>query len=344
MVRGWIVLFLWGLYGMAAQSEEAPSLSYSFFGMGQERPYYSESLSNFGGQSFKSEFDSSGLIQSSGGFTQINPAWGFEIITSSTLLPKETEETWEFTGFGVVQTDNTTLSQNTLTINGIHFPFSDGQKMVFGIRYQNIAFSRFNFDGTDNTDALNDALLAPGNDPEYDRLLAIVQAFVADVNNDPENGIPDPDNANALIVDDQGRLITSVAELKAAKGLDPSTQQGVIFEDASTISAMIGYAYDSYFVKSDEGWRWRTGLNVGLPLYLSVLNTNNNLTLTETLPSGYDMTIYVGGGYQFSKEIGLLMSIEYVYAERGKLQKENVFLPDNEFSSINTVAQVYWAF
>lgn len=325
-----------------AQEKDQPSLSYSFFGVGQENSSYSETLKNFGGQAFKSQFDTSGLMQTSGGFTQVNPEWGFEIITNSTLLPEESKETWDFTGFGVVQTDNTTLSQNALTINGVYFPFQDGQKIQFGIRYQNIAFSRFNFKGTDQIDALNDALLA--NDSEYNRLLGIINGYVADVSNDPANGIPDTGNANALIVDEDGRLITSAAELKAARGLDPETQQGVIFEDASSITFTAGYGYDSYFDSQEPGLRWRAGMQIGLPVYLSVLNTNNNITLTETLPSGFDASLYVGAGYQFSKEIGVIAMLDYVHAQRDKIQAGNVYLPTNEFTSTNLTTQVYWAF
>lgn len=325
-----------------AQEIEQPSLSYSFFGVGLENSSYSETLKNFGGQSFKSTFDTSGLMQTSGGFTQVSPEWGFEIITNSTLLPEESKETWDFTGFGVVQTDNTTLSQNALTINGVYFPFKDGQKIQFGVRYQNIAFSRFNFQGTDQIDALNDALLA--NDSEYNRLLGIVNSYVSDITNDPNNGIPDTDNANALIVDEDGRLITSAAELKAARGLDPETQQGVIFEDASSITFTAGYGYDSYFVSQEPRLRWRAGMQVGLPIYLSVLNTNNNITLTETLPNGFDASFYVGAGYQFSKEIGVIAMLDYVHAQRDKVQAGNVYLPTNEFTSTNITTQVYWAF
>jgi hypothetical protein len=328
-----------GYCSLALSAEsEPPSLSYSFFGIGQERPIYSESLDNFGGQKFESEFESTGLMQVSGGYTQINKQWGFEIITSSTLLADETQEEWNFTNYGTVQTDNTTLSQSTLVINGVHFPFNDNHKLTFGIRYQKIAFSRFDFKGTDNTAALNTALLA--NDAEYNRLVDVINNFVGD----PSNGIPDPANGNALLVDDSDRLITSVDELTAARGLDPETQQGVIFEDASSLVVSAGYGLDTYFTQPEQGVRWRAGAQVGIPLFLSVLNTNNNITLSENLPSGFDVSGYAGIGYQFSKEIGVILQADYVYSERDKLQEGNIYLPKNEYQSLQITSQIFWAF
>ncbi len=336
-----IGLLLFSSFMAFANEESEPKLSYSFFGIGQERPIYKESLNNFGGQKFESEFQSTGIMQTSGGYTQVTPQWGFEIITSSTLLAEETTEDWEFSSFGVVQMDNTTLSQNALVINGVYLPFDDGQKIQFGIRYQKIAFSRFNFEGTDNVAALNDALLA--NDTEYDRLVVLITDFVSG-GGDVSLGIPDPTQSNKILVDEDNKLITSLDELTAARAFDPETQQGVIFEDATSMSAMVGYGFDSYFESQDVGFRWRGGLQVGIPLYISVLNTKNNITLTETMPAGYDINVYIGAGYQFSKEIGLIAQYNLLVSQRDKIQDGDVSLPDNEYQSASVSADIYWAF
>jgi len=336
-----IGLLLITSFAAFAEEESNPKLSYSFFGIGQERPTYKESLDNFGGQKFESEFQSTGVMQTSGGYTQVTPQWGFEIITSSTLLAEETTEDWEFSNFGVVQLDNTTLSQNSLVINGVHLPFNDGQKILFGIRYQKIAFSRFNFQGTENVAALNTALLA--NDTEYDRLVTLITDFIGG-GGEVSQGIPDPTDSNKILVDENNKLITSVDELTAARAFDPETQEGVIFEDATSISAMVGYGFDSYFENPDIGFRWRGGVQLGIPLYISVLNTKNNITLTETMPAGYDVNAYIGAGYQFSKEIGVIAQYNLLVSQRDKIQEGDVSLPDNEYQAASVSADIYWAF
>ena len=81
-------------YGPLVAFAEFKNASYSYFALGSEQTNYTESLDQFAGTSFKSDFTSSGLSQSSGGYTSLaeDSPFGFFIATQSTLLAKENEE------------------------------------------------------------------------------------------------------------------------------------------------------------------------------------------------------------------------------------------------------------
>lgn len=327
-----------------SEETEQPSLSYSFFGIGQERPFYQETSTDFANEAFKSEFESTALVQVSGGFTQMTPEWGFSIITTSTLLADESQEDWAFTGYGVVQQDQMTLNQNGLDIQITHMPFDHGQFLTGGIRYQKVSFSRFAFQGTGNIDALNTAIINTlDSDPnsQYSSFKADIEAEV--LNSTNTDGVVDTDSGE-LIRDDQGNLVTTVAELDAAVSLNPELKEGVVFEDATSIMATIGYGLDSYFVSQDPGLRYRAGIQYGLPLYISVLNTDNEQSITENMPAGYDISAYAGVGYQFTKEVGLIFQYQYLKSQRDEIQRGNVRLPNNVFETDSFITQFFWAF
>lgn len=344
------ILFVLAMISIICEANEQDdsSLSYSFFGIGQESIFYQETSSDFAGESFQSDFNASGFFQVSGGFTQFDPSWGFTISTTSTLIPKETTESWSFDGFGIVQQDTMTLTQNKLDLKMSFLGLPHGQFISSGMRYQNIAFSRFNFRGAGNIDALNAAIISTLEaDPtsNYSTIKTYIENYVGDTS----NGIPYPDADGELLQDADGNLITSVDDLTNAVVMRPEETQGVVFEDSTSIVFSLGYGVDSFLNLEHEGLRYRAGIEVGIPMYISVLNTNNDTTLSEYWPEGIDVLAHIGIGYQFAKSVGLLLEYQYAHSERGEIigslsGADEIRLPKNTFQSHNISTQFYWAF
>jgi hypothetical protein len=337
------ILLLSFAINCVADDEKDSSLSFSFFGAGHESLYYQETSSDFANEAFTSEYEASAIVQTSGGFTQISPKWGLFIITASPLLENEEQEEWSFDGYGIVQKNKMSLTQNSLDIQISFMPFDHGQYFTGGLRYQKVAFTRFDFEGAGNIDGLNSAIINTlNNDPnsQYKILKTAIEAAIGAGTN--TTGVLDS-NGNQ-IKNDQGNLITTVDELNAAVSLNPALKKGVIFENASSFMASVGYGIDSYFKSQESGFRYRAGIQVGVPLYLSVLNTDNANAISETLPSGYDITAHLGAGYQFTKEVGVILQYQYLRSQRDEIRDGNIILPNNLFQSNTFLTQVFWAF
>jgi len=332
-------------------SAEFKNNSYSYLGLGSETLSYSETDDNFGGQSFESKFTGSNLVQKSGGYTAIGEQFGFFISTSSTLLSHDAKERWDFEGIGIVQEDNMTLKRTGIDLLGA-FHLQNGHFFNAGLHYKSISFSRFEFSSTDKTEVLNDALFA--NPAVQNQLQTDLDARLTEINglragSNPTACIRDTSMENACIgtIDSiTNQQIVSLTEYWELRKFKPEEAQGVIFEDMTSWSGLIGWGYDSYFIDQSLGMRYKLATRIGTSLYERVLNTENNKSLTRSFGGDWDLHLLAGIGYQFQKEIGLVFTIELNGSHRSKLQvgNENVFLPDNTLWALSPQIAGFWSF
>jgi hypothetical protein len=324
--------------------------SYSYLGLGSETLTYSETDDNFGGQSFKSHFSGTNLVQKSGGYTAIGEQYGFFISTSSTLLMNEGKEEWDFEGIGVAQEDTMTLKRTGIDLLGAYH-LQNGHFFNTGLHYSSASFSRFEFTSTDQTDDLNDAIFSNPNvqaDLQKD-----LNTRLTDINKlretNPTACIGDPSKKNACLgtIDtNSNQQVVTVEEYWEIRKFAPEETQSVVFEEMTSWSALIGWGYDSYFIDQSLGMRYKLAARFGSALYEDVLNTENNKSLTRTFGGDWNAHLLAGIGYQFQKEIGVVFTVELNGAHRSKLQlgNENVFLPDNTLWAFSPQLAGFWSF
>ena len=325
--------------------------SYSYLGLGTETLTYSETDDNFGGQTFKSKFAGTNLVQKSGGYTAIGEKYGFLISTSSTLLTNEAKEQWDFEGIGTVQEDNMTLKRTGIDLLGAYH-FQNGHFLNVGLHYSSVSFSRFEFSETAQTEDLNDALFA--NQGVQNQLQSDLDNRLTEINNlrastNPTACIRDSSKENSCIgsIDpNSNQQVVSLQEYWELRKFKPEETQGVVFEDMTSWSALIGWGYDSYFVDQSLGMRYKLAARVGSAVYENVLNTENNKSLTRTFGGDWDAHFLAGIGYQFQKEIGIVFTLELNGAHRSKLQvnNEDTFLPNNTLWALSPQLAGFWSF
>lgn len=324
----YLTTFIVSLFCTATTYASFENTSYSYFGVGMDYISYQEKTSGFGIYSFESSYTAFAPIQRSGGYTAIDNDFGFFINTASTLIASDKEEEWDINGFGVVQTDTMTVNRSDLQIMGA-YQFQNGHYLSFGGQYHSTKYSRFDFQSTNNTAAFNADIYV--NDPTYLGLLARV-------NNPADNGVQDAD----------GVEITTEAQLREVYSFDPEVQSGVIFEDAVSVSAVVGYGFDSYHLGEKSGWRNMWHFTLGTPLYESVLNTANNRSLTASFSGGVDFQAHIATGWQFNKNVSLLASLEtnYIFRNeiRDKIGSQDLILPENTLHTITPQLSFYWNF
>jgi len=318
---------------------EFKNASYSYFALGSEQTKYSESLDQFAGTSFKSDFSSSGLSQASGGYTSLaeDSPFGFFIATQSTLLAKENEEEWNvtnpFSTSTTVQTDQMSINQAGLDIIAAYH-FKNGYFATMGLHYQKITFSRFNFESTSDTAAFSE--FAIDNSQKYQANLAFLNDWLA--------GDMDPDLA---LKDSSGNAVTTIERLRELKAFVPELEVPVVFENITTFSGIVGIGYDSFFIDRTEGMRYKFNVSIGTPMYLHVLNTKGgggDRSLSESFPGGVDVNANFAAGYQFDEKISVMASLSYNYADRNDLPGATASLPNNTFEAITPELAFFWAF
>lgn len=325
--------------------------SYSYLGLGSETLTYSETDDNFGGQTFESKFTGTNLVQKSGGYTGIGDKYGLLISTSSTLLTNEANEEWDFQGIGVVQEDSMTLKRTGIDLLGTYH-LQNGHFFTSGVHYKDVSFSRFEFLSTEQTEDLNDALFT--NPSVQSQLQMDLNNRLTEINNlrassNPTACIRDSSRENACIgsINNQtNEQEVTLAEYWEIRKFNPEETQGVVFEDMTSWSGVVGWGYDSYFIDQSLGMRYKFAARLGLSLYENVLNTENNKSLTRTFGGDWDSHLLAGIGYQFQKEIGLVFTLELNGSRRSKLQvnNEDVFLPKNTLWALSPQLAGFWSF
>jgi hypothetical protein len=304
---------------------EYENRSFSVFGAaGMQYINYSEKLNNYYGVNMKSTFETVNFVQRSGGYTAVNDTLGFSIISSSTLLSFEDREDWELKGEdGYVQQNTTSLSFQTLDMM-MSYHLQNGWYASAGMHYQKTAFSRFDWTTGNANDAYNATIKDYiTNNPA---MMDVVQQYI-----------------------DQFDDISNEADYFDLIRNDPETNQTVVFEDASNFGAMIGIAYDSYFMKQSSGMRYQFSLEVGTPIYEKILNSSHNGSLERTFGGGLDVTGKLGVGYQFSQQLSTMLLITGLYSHRDKIQEwsnalDSVTLPENTLYAAAAYISVGWNF
>jgi len=323
----------------AGAQAEFKNASYSYFALGSEQTKYSESLDQFAGTSFKSDFSSSGLSQASGGYTSLaeDSPFGFFIATQSTLLAKENEEEWNvtnpFSTSTTVQTDQMSINQAGLDIIAAYH-FKNGYFATMGLHYQKITFSRFNFESTPDTLAFGEFAL--DNSTRFQTQLATLNDWLA----------AGAVEADAPYKTSDG-IITTEQGLRDAVRFTPELEIPVVFENITTFSGIVGIGYDSFFIDRTEGMRYKFNVSIGTPMYLHVLNTKGgggDRSLSESFPGGVDVNANVAAGYQFDEKISVMASLSYNYADRNDLPGATASLPNNTFEAITPELAFFWAF
>ncbi len=327
------------LVNALAVQAEFKNKSYSYFAIGSEQTKYSESLDEFAGTTFKSDFSSSGLSQSSGGYTAMSEdgVLGFFIATSSTLLADEAQEEWNvthpFDTSTTVQTDHMSINQAGLDLIAVYH-LKNGFFVTTGMHYQKITFSRFNFESTDDT--LEFGEFALNNSDRFQAQLAALNDWVT------AGSI----EADAPYKTSDG-IITTEQGLRDAVRFTPELEIPVVFENITTFSGVVGVGYDSFFIDRTEGMRYKFNIAIGTPIYLHVLNTKGDggdRSLSESLPGGIDVNANVAMGYQINDKISVMASLSYNYADRNDLPGATASLPNNTFEAITPELAFFWAF
>ena len=344
------LLLTLGVLGSSAHAEFENN-SYSYLGLGTETLTYSETTDDFGGQTFESKFRGSNLVQKSGGYTGVGERYGFFISTSSTLLANENKEKWKFEGVGVVQEDNMTLKRTAIDLLGV-FHFQNGHFLTAGTHYNSVSFSRFDFDGTDLTEDLNDSLIANPDvqaqvQAELDLRLNAVNAARASGGSDCIRGTLD-DSSCLGSFDGSNNQVVTLDEFWEIKKLKPEDTQGVVFEDMTSWSLIAGWGYDSFFVDQSLGMRYSMAARVGTAMYESILNTNNDRSLTRSFGGDWDVHLLAGVGYQFRKEIGVIATLELNGVFRQEIREndngQQIILPENTLWALSPQISAHWAF
>lgn len=128
-------------------------------------------------------------------------------------------------------------------------------------------------------------------------------------------------------------------------GLNPDTRQGAISEDVNAVAEMLGYQYDSFFVKPDAQFRFFGGVKAGVPLYYQVDNSSlPGVSFVGTVNSGYDLGANLGMGWNISKSFSVLGTVDYTYKHRFEIDKGNSMVPENEVQSMQTAIKLNWDF
>lgn len=347
----YLPIMLSSLLLSSLSSAEFTNHSYSYLGLGSETLEYSETSHNFGGQTFKSSFSSTNLVQKSGGYTGIGERYGFFISTSSTLLAEEAEETWDFKGIGDVQKNQMSLKRTAIDLLGA-FHFKNGHYLTVGTRYHNSTYSRYNFESSEFTGDLNDALIANPN------VLANEQASL-DTKLSEVNTLRGAGNLKACIhgsaadaecigkVDPATNLYAvTLEQYWEIRKFRPEEAQDVVFEDMTSWSGVFGWGYDTFFIDHSLGVRYQLAARAGTALYENVLNTQNNKSLTRTFGGDWDVHLLAGIGYQFQKEVGMMFTLELYGAYRSELtvNGEESFLPENTLWAYSPQITGFWAF
>lgn len=325
--------------------------SHSYLGMGVETLTYSETTKNFGGQTFESKFKGQNLVQKSGGYTAVGERYGFFISTSSTLLANENKEEWDFKGTGVVQKDNMTLKRTAIDLLGAYH-FKNGHFLIAGTHYNSVSFSRFDFNGTELTETLNNKLFNTTSvqaslNAELNTRLTAVNAARATGGTDCIRS-SGADSACIGSFDGNNNQVVTTAEFWQLKKLKPEDTQGVVFEDMTSWSLLAGWGYDSFFVDQSLGMRYSLATRVGSAVYEKVVNTNNDRSLTRSFGGDWDIHFLAGIGYQFQKEIGVMATLELNGVFRKEIRKnesgQDVILPENTLWAMSPQISAQWAF
>lgn len=321
------------------------NISYSYLGVGNEILEYSETSDDFGGESFTTRFRSSNVIQKSGGYSAIGDRYGLFLATSSTLLSKENKEEWDFSGIGVVQESNTSLSHTMIEILGV-MHFENGHFLTLGSRYNNVTFSRFDFEGTDLTEELNDALLnnLRGElQQDLDSRLTTINAARANGSTRCLRG-EETDSACLGMFDNNNLQVVTLEEYWEERKFDPSSLEAVIFEDMTSWSLVFGWGYDSYVINQNPGFRYQFALRGGLAVYENVLNTNNNRSLSRDFGGDWDAHALAGVGYQFGKEFSIMLTAEANGFFRSEIKESgnSASLPENTLWSFSPQVTIEW--
>jgi hypothetical protein len=243
-------------------------------------------------------------IQTSSGYIPLSSKMGLFLSGSKTLATVANSETWSAEGIGAIQQDDTKFAWTEVDAMAVYH-LKPGHMVVGGINYTALNFSRFNFRPAAGTDAFNTSLG-----------FGTLSQWVA-AGNDPVK----------------------------FPGLNPNAGQGTISEDNNALVAMVGYQYDTFFFIRNSPFRFFGGVKAGLPLFYMVENsTFPETTLVGTVDSGYDFGANMGMGWNFTKELSLLGSVDYTYKHRFRITSGNIFAPESDLFSVQSSIKLNWAF
>ena len=309
-------ILLAGLAVSSLAQAEINNEPFTFIGFAGGMFNYKESGTITGGVNFETTPSNFQIFNYSGGYTAIGERTGFYINTVSTLYATTDDESWTFSAPG--GSGEHQKNKATSNHNAIDF--------LFG----------YLLDGG------HQLVVGTG----YRRTLMDRNSFLAG---------SDVDTFNDVRYAGENTSLTE-AEYDNKYGLSFTDGQIVNYTETFTnFMAQVGYRYDTRFKTSGTGPRWQWGAMLGVPVYYEAINTSKPQYNFSSMFDGYNFDTYVGYGWRFSENLGILAKVNYSYRLRGEL-KENIgynaelnrnryaIIPENVVSFWNVGLNGYWNF
>ncbi|TPE50303.1 hypothetical protein FJM67_10670 [Maribrevibacterium harenarium] len=288
---------------------------YTYLGVAAGQFAYKESGTVTGGIKFETTPTNFQVFNYSGGYTAVGERTGFYINTVSTLYASTDAESWQFSSAN----GSGEHQKNQVTSN------HNSLDILFG----------YLFEG-------GHQLVIGG---AYRRTLMDRNGFSKGADAGTFNSARWKGENTAL----------NEADYISKYGLQDEFKVVNYTETFTSALAQVGYRYDTRFKSSEVGPRWQWGATIGLPLFYDVVNTSNSGLSFSSSFEGFDVGAYVGYGWRFTENLGLLAKANYFYRLRNEMRIRGDYvselnryryaiIPENEVQYWNVGVNGYWNF
>lgn len=278
---------------------------------------YKESGTLTGNVKFETTPSNFQIFNYSGGYTAIGERMGFYINTVSTMYASTDDESWSFSGNG----GSGEHQKNKVTSNhsAIDLLFGylpgHGHQFTVGAGYRRNLMDRNSFEAGSDVDTFNTVRYNGENAPSLTQ--------------EQYN-----DKYGLSFVD--GQVVNYT-------------------ETFTSFIAQVGYRYDTRFKTAETGSRWQWGATLGVPVYFEAVNTSRPQYNFSSMFDGYNVDAYIGYGWRFTENLGVLAKANYSYRLRGEIKEKigynselnrnrYAIIPENVVSFWNVGVNGYWNF
>ncbi len=309
-------ILLAGLALSGAVHADINNEPFTYIGFAGGTLTYKESGTVTGNVNFETNPSNFQVFNYSGGYTAIGERTGFYINTVSTLYASTDDESWTFSS----ENGSGEHQQNKMTSNHNAIDLLFGYLMGSG----------------------HQVIAGVG----YRRNLMDRNSFQEGSDVDTFNDVRYAGETTSL----------TESEYDSKYGLSFVDGQIVNYTETFTsFMAQVGYRYDTRFKSADTGARWQFGATLGVPVYYEAVNTSKPQYNFSSMFDGYNIDAYVGYGWRFTENLGVLAKANYSYRIRGEM-KENIgynselnrnryaIIPENIVSFWNVGLNGYWNF
>ncbi|MDQ6995062.1 MAG: hypothetical protein Q9M18_05650, partial [Mariprofundaceae bacterium] len=130
------IAFLGAMNVASVQADE----NLTFLTLGVESVQYNENTSGI----TASGAPMNNMIQRSSSYTHVNDDFGFYITTNSTLIANQKGENWNYSPYGIVQTNQRKVILTDISLDGA-WNIGNGLQMTGGLGMNTMSFSRSGF-------------------------------------------------------------------------------------------------------------------------------------------------------------------------------------------------------